>query len=477
MLRLHDTATGKTEEIQLRRPGEISIYTCGPTVYDVPHLGHGRQIVLYDSFRRYLEWSGLEVVYVSNVTDVDDKIANRADKEGCKPSEIASKYELAWWDANEKLGVTKPTFAPHATEFIERMISVIAELERLGYVYVTPSGAYFDTGKLGSRYGLLAQQDLSKTVSVERIKAESEKRSSADFALWKLGVENDPVWDSPWGPGRPGWHTECVAMSLGILGEGFDLHAGGADLRFPHHENERAQAVALNKEFAKHWMHHAFVEIGGEKMSKSLENYQSLEDLLNRSDPRAFRLLVLRSHYRAPMGVTEVAIQDCTEALKRLDQLAGRLSGSDPSMEGFVTQSNDKRESKPHNVGEESILNDGASDAISQFKDRLDDDFDTPRALARLFELIRAANSLFDSKDLERASRFGRIAVDLFGVLGLFPKIQEEVVDAEVAALVAARDQARADKDWASADSARDRLSEMGWLVEDTPNGTRVKRP
>ena len=322
MLRLHDTALGRVVDVVPDDQPTVSMYVCGPTVYDVPHLGHGRFSLVFDVLRRYLEWKGHEVRYVSNVTDVDDNILNRAAREGRSAASVVEEYEAVWWSAMDALGVKRPTADPHATAFVDRMVTLIGELFEAGFAYTTSDGVYMDVSRVDG-YGLLARQSLDSLRAGARVEANEEKRSPIDFALWKFAKPTEEVsWPSPWGDGRPGWHTECVVMSLDLLGEGFDIHGGGQDLAFPHHENERAQAVALGREFARHWVHNGFVEVAGEKMSKSLGNFTTLTDLLARTDARAYRLLVLRSHYRSPVEVTVATTDDASAALARLDEFA-----------------------------------------------------------------------------------------------------------------------------------------------------------
>ena len=300
------------------------MYVCGPTVYDVPHIGHGRFSLVFDVVRRYLEFLGLEVHYVSNITDIDDQIIAKANAEGCSSTEVAERYEAVWWESMDGLGVKRPDDAPHATAYVDAMVQLVAALVGRGAAYETSDGVYLSVESVEG-YGLLAHQSLDSLRSGARVEPGDEKRSPADFALWKKSKPGEPSWPSPWGAGRPGWHTECVVMSLDLLGEGFDLHGGGIDLAFPHHENERAQAVALGRPFARHWVHNGFVMVGDEKMSKSLGNFTSLSDLLARTDGRAYRLLVLRSHYRRPLEVTPRTIADAEEALARLDAVARRF--------------------------------------------------------------------------------------------------------------------------------------------------------
>ena len=316
------------------------MYVCGPTVYDMPHIGHGRANLTFDILRRYLSFTGLTVHHVANVTDVDDNIIKRAAELGRTESDVAAEFEARWWESMDALGDLRPHEIPHATQYIEDMVALVGELVSLGKAYETPDGVYLEVSKVDG-YGLLAQQSLESLQVGARVEANEEKRSPLDFALWKKAKEGEPSWDSPWGPGRPGWHTECVVMSLDLLGEGFDLHGGGQDLKFPHHENERAQAVADGRAFARHWMHNGWVEVEGTKMSKSLGNFTTLPDLLSRHDARAYRLLVLRAHYRSPIEVTPETLADAEKALARLDGLARRFPVADllaQTAGGFVVE-------------------------------------------------------------------------------------------------------------------------------------------
>ncbi|MBA2752759.1 MAG: cysteine--tRNA ligase, partial [Actinobacteria bacterium] len=378
MLRLHDTALGEVVELDPRRPGHVSMYVCGPTVYDEPHLGHGRFALVWDVLRRYLEWSGLTVRFVSNVTDIDDKIIERAQREGRSAEDVAQQYEKAWYDALDALGVRRPDDDPHATAYVTQMVDLVKDLVDRGVAYETSDGVYFGVSAVGD-YGLLARQSLESLQAGARVDVAEEKRSPLDFVLWKKAhatdsAPDDPQWPSPWGAGRPGWHTECVVMALDLLGEDFDLHGAGIDLAFPHHENERAQAVALARPFARRWAHSGFVlGPGGVKMSKSLGNFTSLTDLLARTDPRAYRLLVLQSHYRAPLEVGPVTIERAERSLDRLDELARRApqGGAAPD-----------------------------SAALEEFRAHMDDDLGTPAATALLFDLVGRANAALDGGDL-----------------------------------------------------------------------------
>ncbi|MEI8051810.1 MAG: cysteine--tRNA ligase [Actinomycetes bacterium] len=458
MLNLHDTATGQVRRLELRDPGKVSMYVCGPTVYDLPHLGHGRFTLVFDVLRRYLIASGLEVTYVSNITDIDDNIINKAVREGRTEAEVAAEFEARWWEAMDALDVLRPDEIPHATAFVDSMVATISELIADGVAYGTPDGVYLETAKVPG-YGLLAGQPLESLRTGARIEADESKRSPLDFALWKAAKPGEPTWPAPFGAGRPGWHTECVVMSLALLGDGFDLHGGGLDLKFPHHENERAQAIALGRPFAQHWAHNGWVMVGGEKMSKSLGNFTSLTDLLAKSDGRAYRMLVLRSHYRVPIEVTTETIADAERGLARLDGLARRLNLSAPT---------------------EPVVLSGRTDlddqSLQRFTELMDDDLQTPQALGLVFELIGEANTALDGGDAARAQELGATVVALAGAMGLRVADGGAEIDEATLALAAQRDEARAAKDFARSDALRDELQAAGWVVEDTPEGTALRR-
>jgi cysteinyl-tRNA synthetase len=452
VLNLYDTATQSVRPLALREPGKVSIYLCGPTVYGPPHLGHGRATLVYDILRRYLTWTGLEVRLVSNITDIDDKIIDRANREGRPWTDITHKCESIWFEAMGKLGVQRPTDVPHATDYVDSMVDMIATLIGTDSAYVTDDGVYLSIASVPD-YGLLAHQNLDDMLSGggdREVFGASNKRHPSDFALWKFTKPGEPAWPSPWGEGRPGWHSECVVMSLDILGEGFDLHCGGADLRFPHHENERAQAVALGKTFANHWMHNGFVvDIEGEKMSKSLGNVLNLLDLLDQYDPRAYRMLLLQTHYRSPTRVGQENIDACVSALAGLDSFAARTSAH----------------------------TDGVADAdtVAQFTAAMNNDLDTTTAMALVFDTVRRANAAMDAGDVATVATLRAAVVNILGALGLELSIGDDI-DADIAAKGAAIDAARAAKDFAAADALRNELQELGYVVETSKEGTRVRR-
>ncbi len=457
--------------LRLRSPGKVGLYVCGPTVDGIPHLGHGRFSLVFDVLRRYLLFSGLEVTYVSNITDIEDKIIDRAADRGIPIDEFTAINEALWWEIMDALGVMRPDEVPHATAYVDRMIVLIGDLVAKGVAYETATGVYLSVLDVPG-YGLLARQPLDSLRAGARIEADEEKRSPLDFVLWKKAKLGEPSWEAPWGAGRPGWHTECVVMSLDLLGEGFELHGGGQDLMFPHHENERAQAVADGKEFARHWMHNGWVTVGGEKMSKSLGNFTSLADLLERSDPRAYRLLVLRSHYRSPIEVTPDTIAQAEAGLARLDELARRFALPDLLADVLALG---PPTGPP--TGPDAAVGEWDDEAVAAFMASMDDDLDTPGALAAVFDLARQANSAADAGDDRSAIRAAGTANLLAGALGL--RLQgavDDAVDEVSAMLVRRRDDARAAKDWAAADVLRAELEGAGWLVEDSAEGTRIRR-
>jgi cysteinyl-tRNA synthetase len=448
MFQLYDTVQRKVVPVELRDPDKVSIYVCGPTVYAPPHIGHGRQVLVYDMLRRFLEWAGYEVTFVSNVTDIDDAIIDKGQAENRDPAEVAIEFEKVWWEAMERINVRRPDHIPHATEYVDGMIALIAELVESGKAYETSDGVYLSVEGVDD-YGLLPNLDLDNLQEGggERDIVGEEKRHPADFVLWKKAKEGEPFWPSPFGDGRPGWHTECVVMSLDLLGEGFDLHTGGLDLVFPHHENERAQAKALGKEFSRHWMHHGFVEMEGEKMSKSLGNVRNLVDLADAYDPRAYRLLVAQSHYRTPMEVTDDTMVMTEKALERLDSFARRT---------------------------EKLHGEPSAEVLDSFRALLSTDLDTPGAVDLLFRQVREANTALDAGNDETAAEAAATARTMAEVLGIELSTGSDVPD-EIVELAQARHAARAAKDFGRADELRDQLTAAGWAVEDSADGPILK--
>jgi cysteinyl-tRNA synthetase len=451
MLRFHDTLAGEKVEFVPRQPGRVSMYVCGPTVYEVPHLGHGRTAVVFDVMRRYLAWSGLEVTYVSNVTDVDDRIIARAAADGSTETEVARRFDAAYWDQLDRLGVERPDDAPHATAFVPQMLDLIAQLVASGHAYVVEGqGVYFGVDSYGG-YGQLSHRRLGDLLAAAgaRIEVDERKRSPVDFALWKAAKPGEPEWDSPWGRGRPGWHIECSAMSLEILGEGFDLHGGGDDLVFPHHENERAQAEAAGHSFARHWVHSGMVMVGGEKMSKSLANFTTLADALDTHGPRAFRLAVLQAHYRSQIELGPAELGAAERTVAGLDAFARKAVAAGITAEG-------------------APLHD---ESVTAFRDLMDEDFGTPAAMGVVFDAVNRANAAIDARDETTAASLLGIVCELAGAVGLDLE-GAPADDAEIDSLLARRDKARKVGDYAEADRLRAELAGRGITLEDTPGGT-----
>ena len=476
-IELYDTLTGEVRPLEPREPGKVALYACGPTVYDHPHLGHARSALTYDVLRRYLEWRGLDVRHVANVTDIDDNIINRARDEGSTESEVAVEWERVYVDAMAALDVLEPHDRPRATEWVTEMVDFVAGIMDAGAAYTTPTGVYLRVRDVDG-YGDLVHRDLDdlRTSAGARVEVDEAKEDPLDFALWKAAKPDEPSWPSPWGPGRPGWHIECVAMSLGILGDGFDIHGGGNDLVFPHHTNERAEALAVGRPFARHWVHNAMLNIEGTKMSKSLGNYRTVVEMLDEhpDNGRAFRLLVLQTHYRKTMEVNPELMASARSAVQRLDALARRASVLDIPTEGTT---------------------DGLDEStVEAFTAAMDDDLGTPQGVAVVFDTLRRANAAIDAGTEDAAPLVATVR-DLSGkALGIPETVFAKAkpiratfdlskpagtvifADATIEDLVARRQAARAAKDWATADALRDELAAMGVAVEDTPAGPIWRR-
>ena len=437
------------------------MYVCGPTPYDVPHVGHGRTAVVFDLVRGYLKWRGFEVKYVSNVTDIEDKIIARAATTGTNETELSQRFEAEYRLQMDRLGVARPDEIPRATEFIPQMQALIAELITNGSAYVIEgSGVYFQVDTLPA-YGALSHRTLAQLLESagSRVEVDEAKRSPVDFAIWKAAKPGEPTWDSPWGPGRPGWHIECSAMALEILGEGFDLHGGGDDLMFPHHENEIAQAEGAGHAFARHWIHGAMVMVGGEKMGKSLNNFVNLNDALDLHGARAMRWAIVRTHYRRQMELNDDVLRSAAAELDGFDALHRRavMAGVKPG--------------------------DGAdfdASALDEFRSAMDHDFDAPNAIAILHAFRSAANSAIDAGDLAGASEAienARAGLTALGFeLGAVETATDDEEVAEIEALIEQRNRARTAKDFAESDRVRDELKARGIVLEDSAQGTIWRR-
>ena len=504
MISLYDTLTGEVRPLVTREPGRVALYACGPTVYDHPHLGHARSALTYDVLRRYLEWRGLEVRHVANVTDIDDNIINRAREEGRTENEVAVEWEAVYFDAMAALRVLEPHDRPRATGWVREMVEFVARIMDAGAAYSTPTGVYLRVRDVDG-YGDLVHRDLDdlRASAGARVEVDPAKEDPLDFALWKAAKPDEPSWPSPWGPGRPGWHIECVAMSLGILGDDFDIHGGGNDLVFPHHTNERAEALAVGRTFARHWVHNAMLNIEGTKMAKSLGNYRTVAEMLDEHplNGRAFRLLVLQTHYRKTMEVNAELMASARAAVQRLDAMARRVAAHgvlDDSPEVSQTESEQSDDlltgsDEPSSAADAQLDEPTAVRAVlervdakgakrqadrleDRFKRAMDHDLSTPMALSVVFEALRRANADLD-KGSARGPVFARKVTELAGALGLrVDTASPDSADIAVEELVARRQAAREAKDWVAADALRDELSALSVVVEDTPAGSVWRR-
>ena len=459
MLRFTDSLTGEKAPFTPREEGRVSVYWCGPTVYDDPHLGHARSTLAFDVLVRYLRWSGYDVLAVSNITDIDDKIINRAAEEGTDEPAVATRFEASFIGQMDRLNIAHPDLRPRATEFVDRMVEVVADLVEHGMAYTTDSGVYFDVDRLDG-YGALVGRSVDdlRDGAGARVDVDDDKDDPLDFALWKAAKPGEPTWDSPWGPGRPGWHIECVAMSLHLLGDGFDIHGGGDDLVFPHHENERAEALGCGRTFARYWVHNGMVQVDGEKMSKSLDNFTTLAALLDAWDPRVLRLVVLQTHYRRTMEIGSTTLDQASAALTRLDKFADRMAAADlPEAEADA-------------------------DAVARFREAMDDDLGSPQALAVVFDAVRDANRALDAEDDATAATLAAAVLELSAALGLklgssaAPERADDGDTEEIDALVDRRLAARTARDFGEADRIRDDLAARGIVLEDSPQSTSWHR-
>ncbi len=498
MIRLYDTKQHKKVDFKPIREGEVSMYVCGPTVYNRIHIGNARTFISFDTIRRYLEWRGFDVKFVQNVTDVDDKIINKAKEEGRSAAEVACEYTEHFIADMEAAGVNPPTIRPKATEEIPSMIAMIEKLIERGHAYEVDGDVYFSV-RSDPHYGSLSGRNVDEMEAGHReLRAdgqglEDRKKDPLDFALWKTAKPDEPSWDSPWGKGRPGWHIECSVMSEKYLGLPFDIHGGGADLVFPHHENECAQSeCACDSVFANYWMHSGMLQINSEKMSKSLGNFLLLHEVLEDARPQALRMLMLQTHYRSPLDFS-------TERMDEADAALTRIENTVKNVDWLCSNAVDGIEDSLDDVSMRSL----ATDTHESFIDAMDDDFNAPAALGAIFSLVSYLNSQVADKtlsvnDAEAAMAARDEIVGLLNVLGISitddqrdgtaSDYPDEVIALAsdlagygganameaVEALLEARGTARANKDWALADGVRDGLAELGFIIEDTPQGARV---
>lgn len=478
-LRVYNTLAGQKETFEPLSDKKVGIYVCGITAYDYSHIGHARAAVVFDAIVRYLRHSGLKVTYVQNITDIDDKIINRARETGTTTGELADRFAREYHADMESLGVLPPDVEPKATEHIPEIVNLIERLIEKGHAYEIEGSVYFSVETFPS-YGKLSRRSIEEMQAGARVEIDPRKRNPMDFALWKASKKGEPAWESPWGHGRPGWHIECSAMSMRYLGETFDIHGGGKDLTFPHHENEIAQSeAATGKPFARYFVHNGFVTINGEKMSKSLGNFLTIKEILARHHPEALRLFLLSKHYRSPLDYSEEFLNEAETSLDRVYTTLnealnlGQGAGvSDPKLEAALKKIR----------GVEAL-----------FYEAMDDDFNTAQALAHLFEAVRDANTLIDryikTQDetlLPAVNLSAETIMNSGRILGLFtadPKaflsarkkrrLQEiSLTEEEILTLIKERNDARKRKDWAAADAIRKRLAEANIILKDSPQGT-----
>jgi cysteinyl-tRNA synthetase len=463
VIQLYNTMTRKKEIFEPIEPNKVKMYVCGPTVYNYIHIGNARPAIIFDTIRRYLEFRGYEVQYVSNFTDVDDKLIKAANELGEDVPTIAERFIKAYFEDVSALGCKKADVHPRVTENIDIIIEFIEKLIEKGYAYESDGDVYYKTRKF-AEYGKLSHQSIDELRAGARIEIGEKKEDPLDFALWKAAKEGEIAWDSPWGKGRPGWHIECSAMARKYLGDTIDIHAGGQDLTFPHHENEIAQSEALTgKTFAKYWLHNGYININNEKMSKSLGNFVLVHDIIKQIDPQVLRFFMLSVHYRHPINYSEELLESTKNGLERLKTSYFNLK---------------------HRLESSTNLTDNDEQWLEKIKEyreafikEMDDDFNTANAIAVLFELSKQANLyLLEKNTSEKViNAFLTEFEQLFDVLGLTLQ-EEQLLDEEIEALIQKRNEARKNRDFALADQIRDQLKAMNIILEDTPQGTRWKR-
>ena len=467
MIKIYNTLTGHLDEFKPIKEKEVSMYVCGPTVYNYIHIGNTRPAVFFDTVRRYLEYRGYKVNYVQNFTDVDDKMINKANAENVTVKEIADRYIKAYFEDTANINLKEEGMTrPKATDNIDGMIDIIESLIEKGYAYESNGDVYFEVKKYKDGYGELSKQNIEDLESGARINVNEIKKDALDFALWKSSKPNEPSWDSPWGKGRPGWHIECSAMSRKYLGESFDIHGGGLDLIFPHHENEMAQSkCGCGGTFARYWMHNGYININGEKMSKS-GSFVLLRDILKSFEGRVIRLFILGSHYRKPMEFSDYELNQAKSSLERIENTLKRIKDIDSEARG-------------ENNCEELLIT--KNEIEQKFIEAMDDDFNTAQALGYVFELIKAVNKALDDGEVSKKGLeilnevFDYLNVVIQEVLGVKLKLEAEVnnISAElIEFILELRKNARDEKNWALSDKIRDRLLDMGIKIKDGKDKT-----
>ena len=465
-MKVFNTLTRKKEEMIPITPGEYKIYCCGPTVYNYIHIGNARPMCVFDTLRRYLEYRGNKVTFVQNFTDIDDKIIRKANEDGTDYKTVSEQFIKEYFTDAEGLNIRPADIQPRATQTMDEIISMVSTLIEKGHAYVVENGDVYFSTKTDKEYGKRSHQPLEDLEAGARINIGELKHDPMDFAIWKASKPGEPAWDSPWGPGRPGWHIECSAMNHKYLGDTIDLHCGGQDLIFPHHENEIAQSECANEApFANYWMHNGYINVDNVKMSKSLGNFFTVRDVAQEFGYEPIRFLMISSHYRSPINYSVDSIKQCQAALKRLytcrDSLDFALENAD--VEDRPVDFERKKQLDSHRA---------------EFNEAMDDDLNTADALAAVFELVRDINTLvLDGKASEGLATFASEEFDeLTGVLGLVYNREKEDIDIEIEHKIEERNRARAEKDFATADAIRDELKAQGIILEDTPQGVKWHR-
>ena len=489
-MKLYNTLSRSKEEFIPVEPGKVRMYSCGPTVYDFFHIGNARPFIVFDTLRRYMEYRGLDVTYVQNFTDIDDRMIQRSNAAGMSLKDFADRFIAEYWIDAKGLGIRPATVHPRATECMEDIVRLIETLVAKGNAYEVEGDVYFSARSF-ERYGKLSHYNLEELESGSRVSVDDRKQDPADFALWKARKPDEPAWNSPWGMGRPGWHIECSAMAGRYLGETIDIHCGGLDLVFPHHENEIAQSeAATGKPFVHYWLHNGFININNEKMSKSLGNFFTVRDIAQQFDYEVIRFFLLSAHYRSPINFSDDLLLSAQNGLDRLYEcrdnlrfllgkaIDGRAAGSGASNEeAGMPVSEDLAGNPPDRLFEEYK---------ERFIEAMDDDLNMAEAVAVLFDLVRAVNTrVADARKAEQGDVASippaelrealDVLMELSGVLGLLGR-ERDAIAIEVESLIAQRQAARKDKDWAESDRIRDRLREMGIELQDTPQGVKWKK-
>lgn len=464
-VKIYNTMSRRKEEFVPVTPGEVKMYVCGPTVYNFFHIGNARTFIVFDTVRKYFEFRGYKVRFIQNFTDIDDKLIKKANEEETTVHDVAERYIDEYYKDADALHLKRATVNPRATQFIQEIIDFIKDLEEKGYAYEAGGDVFFNTRSFSS-YGKLSHQNIEELESGSRIDVDNRKKDPLDFVLWKAKKPGEPGWESPWGEGRPGWHIECSVMASSLLGETIDIHGGGADLAFPHHENEIAQSESRNgKSFANYWMHAAFLNVNNHKMSKSMNNFFTAREILEKYDPEVIRLFMISGHYRNPINFSLDLLDQAKAGLERLYNSVNHLE--------HVLEAAEERELS----GEETEVSRRLDDLRARYIEVMDDDFNTADGVSVLFDIVREANTnINDASSKSLALKALELLRELGQPLGILQKSTKGSLEDEVQGLIEQRQNARKNRDFALADKIRDDLKARGIILEDTPQGVRWKK-